>query len=204
VFAAISQVSAADTNSMKSAGALPLTLAQALKTNSIGTYKISPPWTGKCDVAYASGAFQRSEPRVFATNRYDLKFDLAVIPPKNAIGNVGPKAVARTDTNGGYRALHSYRESLPVDAKIKSVSTVGGLERVLGHAQGFPAATGYGPEARTKLTWSLFALADGTLDTLQVSAVVQRRSGGGDDRVEAIEIVRGTARPEIKRSDKKS
>src|SRR5688572_29889166 len=112
-----------DSSSTNKASNASLTLSQALKTNAVGTFKVAPTWTGQCAVVFATGAFKAPESPVFATNRYRLNFDLVVITPKTAIGHVGPKAVAMHDTNGGYRALHTFRESLPSDAKIKAAAT---------------------------------------------------------------------------------
>ena len=189
---------AAEEGTNKIATLPELTLAQALRTNVASTFKIAPAWTGQCAVVHATGAFTAPKRPEVATNRYDLKFDLAVVAPKNPVGHVGPKGVATSDTNGGYRALHSIRDSLPTDPAIKSASTQTALQKALGPAQGFPQATGYGPIARTQLTWSLLSVKETTLDTLQVNAVVEKGPGSGEPRVESLEILRGAARPEIK------
>lgn len=170
-----------------------IALAQTLQTNAAGSYKLTPGWTGQCVVAFASGVFSKAEPPVFATNRYALKFDLGVITPKSAVGNVGPKAIAMHDTNGGYRALHTFGESLPRDGEIKAAATQAELERILGPPHGFPEVTGYGAEVRNRLSWRFFSVSsDATLETLQVTAVTNKRA------VEALEILRGNAWPEIK------
>jgi hypothetical protein len=175
-----------------------LTLTQALNTNVVGTFNVSPAWTGQCAVVFATGAFKAPESPVFATNRYKLNFDLVVLTPKTAIGHVGPKAVAMHDTNGGYRALHTFRESLPSDAKIKAAATQADLERVLGLPHGFPEATRYGQQAHNRLKWSLVTVNKTVLDTLQVTAAVEKPTGSREARVESLEILRGTAQPEIK------
>jgi hypothetical protein len=175
-----------------------LTLTQALKTNAVGTFSVTPAWTGKCAVVFATGSFKAPEPPVIVTNRYKLNFDLVVIAPKTAIGHVGPKAVAMHDTNGGYRALHTFRESLPSDAKLKAAATQADLERLLGLPHGFPETTRHDQQALNRLKWSLVTVNETVLDTLQVTAAVEKPTGSREARIESLEILRGTARPEIK------
>jgi hypothetical protein len=178
-----------------------LTLTQALNTNVVGTFKFAPPWTGQCAVVFATGAFKAPDSPV-ATNRYRLNFDLVVITPKTTIGSVGPKAIAMNDTNGGYRALHTLRESLPTDAKLKAAATQADLERILGLPHGFPEAIRSGQQAHHRLKWSLVTVNESVLDALQVSAAVEKGTGSREARIESLEILRGTAQPEIKPSKK--
>ena len=187
-----------DASSTNKASSAPLTLTQALNTNGVGTFNVSPAWTGRCAVVFATGAFKAPDSPVFATNRYRLNFDLVVITPKTAIGHVGPKALAMHDTNGGYRSLHTLRESLPADAKIKAAATQADLEKILGLPHGFPEAARYGQPAHNRLNWSLVTVNKTVLDTLQVTAAVEKPTGSRDPRVESLEILRGTAQPEIK------
>jgi hypothetical protein len=182
----------------------PVTLTQVLRTNLVGTYKLAPVWTGKCVVAVATGMFRKPEPPVFATNRYALKFDTAVIAPKKAVGNVGPKGIARSEKDGGYSVLHTYHDSLPSDSQIKSAATQADLEKVLGLAHGFPAMSGRGEESRVRLQWAFFSLKkDASLDTLDVTAIVEKRLSTKQAYIDSLEILRGNAWPEIK-SPKKS
>jgi hypothetical protein len=186
-----------------SAAEFTLPLIHALQTNAVGSYKLSPVWTGQCAVVVASGVFTKPEPPVFATNRYTLKFDLGVVTPKGPIGNVGPRAVAMHDTNGGYRALHTLRESLPSDAKLKMSATAGDLEKILGAPHGFPEPTGYGPHPRNRWNWRFFALnGDASLETLQVTAIADKRVTAKEARIEGLEILRGKAWPEVKAAKK--
>ena len=69
------------------------TLPQALGTNVVGKHTFSPAWTGQCSVGHATGIFRQTEPPVVATNRYRVKFDTVVIPPKAQIGNVGARGL---------------------------------------------------------------------------------------------------------------
>src|SRR5688572_20580420 len=85
------------------------TLAQALRTNGVGKHTFSPAWTGQCAVVHATGIFAQAEPPVMATNRYRVKFDTVVVPPKDSIGNVGLRGIARAEKDGGYSALHVQR-----------------------------------------------------------------------------------------------
>jgi hypothetical protein len=187
-----------DSSSTNKVASESLTLVQALNTNAVGTFKVAPAWTGQCAVVFATGAFKAPESPVFATNRYRLNFDLVVILPKRALGYVGPKAVAMHDTNGGYRSLHTLREALPTDAKLKAVTTQADLERLLGVPHGFPEAAGYGPQPRNRLRWALATANGAAVDTLQVNAEIEKSLGSAGGRVESLEILRGTAQPEIK------
>lgn len=175
----------------------PVTLKGALHTNVAGTYRLTPAWTGKCAVVHASGTFAQHEPAPFATNRYALKFDVAVVTSKTSVGNVGPHALARFDTNGGFRALHTFRDSLPADSKIKAAASMADLQGIVGAPHGFAAPTGYGPEPRNRLEWSFFSVnPEGTLETLQVTALVAKRPRPKDAHVESLEILRGNLRAE--------
>src|SRR5688572_10909246 len=131
------------------------TLAQALGTNVVGTHTFSPAWTGQCAVVHATGVFSRPEPPVMATNRYRVKFDTVVVPPKAQIGNVGQRSLARAEKDGGYSALHTQRDNLPGDAKLQSAKTRADLEKLLGQPQGFPSNAGEGGD---RVSWSAFAL----------------------------------------------
>lgn len=174
------------------------TLAQALRTNAVGKHTFSPAWTGQCAVVHATGIFTRSEPPVLATNRYRVKFDTVVIPPKTSIGKIGPRALARADKDGGYTALHTQREELPGDLKLQSAKTLADLEKLLGPSQGFAQSNGEGD----RVNWSAFALKDASLDTLQVNAVVEKRPRAKDAHIHSLEIVRGKAAIEVKTPEK--
>ena len=177
------------------------TLAQALGTNVVGTHTFSPAWTGQCAVVHATGIFSRPEPPVMATNRYRVKFDTVVVPPKAQIGNVGPRSLARAEKDGGYSALHTQRDNLPGDAKLQSAKTLADLEKLLGQPQGFPSNAGEGGD---RVSWSAFALnKDVSLETLQVNAIVEKRPRAKDANVHSLEIVRGKAAVEVKTPEKK-
>jgi len=181
------------------------TLAQALSTNAVGKHTFSPAWTGQCAVVHATGVFNRTEPPVIATNRYRLKFDTVVVPPKASIGNVGPRGIARAEKDGGVIALHAQRNDLPGDIKLQSAKTLADLEKLLGQPQGFPSSAG---EDSDRVSWSAFALNKGqSLDTLQVNTVVEKRPRAKDAHIHSLEIVRGNASVEVKtpeNKDKKS
>jgi hypothetical protein len=193
----------------------PVTLAHALRTNLLGTYNLAPVWTGKCEVAVATGIFRNPERPVFATNRYALKFDVAVITSKNPVGHVGPKGIARTEKDGGYSALFTLRDSLPVNAELGLAERAAPLIKLLGVPQGFGVTSGQGSEVRRRLNWRFFSINTETnLETLEVTAMVEKRPTPGerhdyfdikdvDGRIDSLEIVRGRASPEIK-SPKKS
>jgi hypothetical protein len=174
---------AADANS---ASLRPLTTAELLHTTAAGTYRLSPALTGKCAVVFATGVFRQAEPALFATNRYKLKFDTAVVTAKRTIANVGRHGIARVEKDGGFSALHSHRDSLPDDSAIQSASRIGGLEKLLGASHDLPGAP--------RRAWRYFSMSkDGSTDTLQVTAVI-----ASDDRIESLEIVRGETRPDVK------
>jgi hypothetical protein len=190
-------VSAADDNP-----AIPPTptLTQALRTNVVGKHTFSPAWTGQCAVVHATGVFTHAEPPVTATNRYRVKFDTVVVAPKAQVGNVGPRAIARAEKDGGYSALHVQRNDLPGDTKLQSAKTLADLERLLGRPQGFPSGAGEGD----RVSWSAFALnKTGSLDTLQVNAVIEKRPRAKDAHVHSLEILRGKAAVEVKTPEKK-
>ena len=177
------------------------TLAQALGTNAVGKHTFSPVWTGQCAVVHATGVFNRTEPPVIATNRYKVKFDTVVVPPKASIGNVGSRGIARAEKDGGYSALHAQRDDLPGDTKLRSAKTLADLEKLLGQPQGFPSSAGEGSD---RVSWSAFALnKDVSLDTLQVNAVVEKRPRAKDAQVHSLEILRGKAAVEVKTPEKK-
>ncbi len=177
------------------------TLSQALGTNVVGKHTFSPAWTGQCAVVHATGIFNRTEPPVMATNRYRVKFDTVVVPPKAQIGNVGARGVARAEKDGGYSALHTQRDNLPGDAKVQSAKTLADLEKLLGQPQGFPSSAG---ESSDRVSWSAFALnKNESLETLQVSAVVEKRPRAKDAHVHSLEILRGKAGVEVKTPEKK-
>jgi hypothetical protein len=195
---AILIVSAADD---KPATPPPPTLAQVLGTNVVGKHTFSPAWTGQCAVVHSTGIFNRAEPPVIATNRYRVKFDTVVVAPKAQVGNVGPRAIARAEKDGGYSALHAQRKELPGDIKLQSAKTLADLEKLLGQPQGFPSSDGEGSD---RLSWSAFALnKDVSLDTLQVNAVVEKRPRAKDAHLHSLEILRGKAAVEIKTPEKK-
>jgi hypothetical protein len=174
-------------------------LTQALGTNVVGTYKLEPVWTGKCEVVVATGIFRNPERPVFATNRYKLKFDMAVVTPKKPVGHVGPKGIARFEKDGGYTALYTLRDSPPSNAELGLAESVAGLIELLGPPQGFPAMTGRGSDARNRLNWRFFKLnADTNLETLDVTAIVEKPSSAKSAHIDSLEVVRGTASPEIK------
>jgi len=181
------------------------TLPQALGTNVVGKHTFSPAWTGQCSVVHATGIFRQTEPPVVATNRYRVKFDTVVIPPKAQIGNVGARGLARAEKDGGYSALHTQRDNLPGDTKLQSAKTLADLEKILGQPQGFPSSAG---EDSDRVSWSAFALNKGqSLDTLQVNTVVEKRPRAKDAHIHSLEIVRGNASVEVKtpeNKDKKS
>src|SRR5258705_6231958 len=182
----------------------PATLAQALRTNLAGTYNLAPVWSGKCAVVVATGISKKHEPPVFATNRYALKFDTVMITQKKAVGNVGPKGIARSEKDGGYSALHTYEEFLPSDFRIKSAATQAELEKILGLPHGFPAMSSRGDESRVRLQWAFFSVnKDASLDTLDVTAIVEKRASTNQAHIDSLEVLRGNAWPEIK-SPKKS
>jgi len=177
------------------------TLTQALSTNVVGKHTFSPAWTGQCAVVHATGIFNRAEPPVLATNRYRVKFDTVVVAPKAQVGNVGPRAIARAEKDGGYSALHTQRHELPRDKKLESAKTLADLEKLLGRPQGFPSSAGEGSE---RVSWSAFALnKDESLNTLQVNAVVEKRPRAKDAHVHSLEILRGKAAVEVKTPEKK-
>src|SRR5688572_23513341 len=177
------------------------TLTQALSTNVVGKHTFSPAWTGQCAVVHATGIFNRAEPPVLATNRYRVKFDTVVVAPKAQVGNVGPRAIARAEKDGGYSALHTQRDELPGDKKLQSAKTLADLEKLLGRPQGFPSSAGEGSE---RVSWSAFALnKDQILNTLQVNAVVEKRPRAKDAHVHSLEILRGKAAVEVKTPEKK-
>ena len=177
------------------------TLSQALRTNMIGTHTFSPAWTGQCAVVHASGIFTRAEPPVLATNRYRVKFDTVVVPPRTQIGNVGSRGLARAEKDGGYSALHMQRDNLPGDTKLQSAKTLADLEKLLGAPQGFPSSAGDGSD---RVGWAAFALnKNESLETLQVNAVVEKRPRTKDAHVHSLEILRGKAAIEVKTPEKK-
>jgi hypothetical protein len=178
---------AADSSSTSALASLPpLTTDELLQTTVLGAYKLSPALTGKCAVVFATGIFKQPEPALFATNRYKLKFDAAVVTAKPNIGNVGRHGVARFDKDGGFIALHTHRDTLPGDSAIQSATRISALEKLLGASHDLRAAT--------RRHWRYFAInKDGSVDTLQVAAV-----SAADDRIESLEIVRGKTRPELK------
>jgi len=177
------------------------TLTQALGTNVVGTHTFSPVWTGQCAVVHATGIFNRTEPPVMATNRYRLKFDTVVVPPKGSIGNIGSRGIARAEKDGGYSALHTQRDNLPAETKLQSAKTLADLEKILGQLQGFPSNAGEGSD---RVGWSEFALnKDQSLDTLQVNAVVEKRPRAKDAHIHSLEILRGKAAVEVKTPEKK-
>ncbi len=177
------------------------TLPQALGTNVVGKHTFSPAWTGQCAVVHATGIFRQTEPPVVATNRYRVKFDTVVIPPKAQIGNVGARGLARAEKDGGYSALHTQRDNLPGDTKLQSAKTLADLEKILGQPQGFPSSVG---ESSDRVGWSAFALNnDRSLDTLQVNAVVEKQPRAKDANVHSLEILRGKAAVEVKTPEKK-
>jgi hypothetical protein len=174
---------AADTNSVSTRS---LTTDELLQTSTMGIYKLSPALTGKCAVVVATGTFKQAEPSLFATNRYRLKFDTAVVTAKRTIANVGRHGIARSEKDGGFTALHTHRDTLPDDSAIQSATRPGALEKLLGAPHDLPGAT--------RRTWRYFSLnKDGSIDTLQVVAVAPR-----DERIESLEIVRGKARRDLK------
>lgn len=198
---AVFSIAGAEENSSsasKGSNAPALALTEALKTNAVGTFKISPSWTGQCAVVFATGTFKAPEAPAFATNRYQLKFDLGVIAPKASVGHVGPRGLATHDTNGGYRALHTYRDSLPNDPKIKTAVHLSDLIDSLGVPQGFSAAAGYGPQPLDQLHWRFVTSREDSLHTLEVRALCDKGPRPKEAQINSIEILRGTARPEIK------
>jgi len=181
----------------------PVTLTQALGTNVVGTYKLEPVWTGKCEVVVATGIFRNPERPVFATNRYKLKFDMAVVTPKKPVGHVGPKGIARFEKDGGYTALYTVRDSLPVNAELGLAESVAGLIQFLGPPQGFPPTTGQGSDARNRLNWRFFKMSgDTNVETLEVTAIVEKRASARDAHIDSLEVLRGQASPEIKPAKK--
>lgn len=178
------------------------TLPQAIRTNLVGHHAFAPRWIGTSTVVYASGIFTKAEPPVIATNRYKLRFDTVVVTPKAAVGNVGPRGLARAERDGGYSALHTLRDELPGHVKLQSAKTLADLERLLGPVHGFRVAQHEGGEARERVSWAAATLKrDSTLDTVQVNAMIEKRDKARDAHIHSLEILRGKAAPEIKKAE---